>query len=188
MKVLWPFISAAVLASAILSHAADSGYYHLLVSLIDTNDSPARGVSSGLLVDTNNLSPKVTNTLRRLPELQRSGEVFGVRLGQTVEEVVGIWGKPRWIWSRCYGGPRLCYSNASVVLEPFTNRVMAILLEDTWLSRSPPLLTTNDCVRQLGQPEFSNSHYFCYKVPRGTMWVGLWEGEVESVRLDSRSK
>jgi len=193
MRTASQLITALVLASAFVCRAQEATYYRQLVSLIGTNDFGVRGVTSAFLTDTNNVARKLTNTLAKLRELKRSGEVSGVRLGQTAEDVVARWGKPRWVWSRCYGGPRLCYSGVSVVLEPFTNSVMTILLEDVWTTH-PRHFTAKQCLSQLGEPKAwkgLKDGTYCslfYEAPGGTMRLAFSEDEIESVRLESHSK
>ena len=190
MRLVCPFI-CVLLASALGSAAGESTFYRELVSLIDTNDSMARGITSVHLTDTNSLGVKVTNAISQLSEIMASGDVAGVKLGLTAEEVVARRGKPRWIWSRCFGGPRLCYSGASVVLAPSTNRVMMIVLEALRKDQAPPF-TPEACVAALGEPKLRKDYdakslrQFWYGAPGGTMQLEFSEDALVSARLDSR--
>src|SRR5207249_4838362 len=150
MRTILQFTTFLVIASC---GAGEIRFYPRLSSLIDPN-GPLTGITSPLLTETNNTAAKVVNATAILPQIKRSGEIAGIRLGMTAEEVVARWGRPRWIWSRCYGGPRLCYSGASIVLEPTANSVKTILLEmgsgDT-RGRSHPF-TVSQSLTAFGEP------------------------------------
>jgi hypothetical protein len=105
-------------------HGGD--FYRQFLILVDTNQPGALPVASPLLIDTNNSAPKLTNTLVNLSNACARGEIAGVRLGMTMEEVAARWGKPQSLWGRCYGGPRFYYTDASVIFDPSSNSVMRI--------------------------------------------------------------
>src|SRR5437868_13685720 len=77
------------------SRAADDEFYRHDSTLVDTNQRPLRPVTSPLLVDSKNTGAKVTNAVLNLEGLQQAAELSGVRLGMTMGEVVGCWGKPK---------------------------------------------------------------------------------------------
>ena len=70
-------------------------FYRQFLSLVDTNQPGALPVRSLLLTDTNNTARKLTNTVVNLSNVWEWGEIAGVRLGTTMEEVAALWGKPR---------------------------------------------------------------------------------------------
>ena len=69
---------------------------------------------------------------------------------------MAAWGKPQYFHSWCFGGPRLAYSDASVIFDPATNSVMAIRLEVMLHSYKCPAATSGptieECIGNLGEP------------------------------------
>src|SRR5262245_38968727 len=85
--------------------AADSSFYQRYVSIVDTSGKWPTGLKSPLLVDTNNTTAKLTNAVIRLDNLRTNGEVAGVCLGMTTDEVVARWGKPPGLQCSSTTGP-----------------------------------------------------------------------------------
>lgn len=146
-------------------------FYRTFLNSFDTNYPGAIGIRSPQLVDTNNIQPKLTNTVVSLSNAVAQSEIASIRLGMTMEGVVSKWGKPKFIWSKCWGGPRLGYADADVIFEPGSNGVMRIIMHklprlDVDLSKGSSI---DDCIRVLGQPtlraaahegsSFSSLHY-----------------------------
>lgn len=97
--------------------AADDEFYRYFLTQADTNDLTPRLLRSPLLVDTNNTGVKLTNTKVKLDTLLSHGELGGIRLGMTMDEVVGRWGKPKGFYTRCGGGPRFMFTDADLVFR-----------------------------------------------------------------------
>jgi hypothetical protein len=108
-------VGLALLFSCIRCSAADLDFYHRFLSLVDTNDLRAQGVTNALLVDVNNTAPKLTNSAISLQKLRTEGEVGNIRLGMTMEDVVVRWGKPIWLHPRCDGGHKFNFTDCSLV-------------------------------------------------------------------------
>jgi hypothetical protein len=81
------------------------------------------------LTDTNNVRAKLTNCIVNLSNACWTGEIGGVRLGMTMEEVTGLWGKARYFHGRCFGGPNFSYEDVNVVFDPSSNSVMHITVK-----------------------------------------------------------
>ncbi len=101
------FLSGITAAFVVMAAcAADHSYYELFQDALAKQQSVVvEGVS---LVDTNNSGPGITNAPLSFGKF-RKGEIDGIRLGMTMSEVVGAWGKPTRLFSRCGIGPRFCY-------------------------------------------------------------------------------
>lgn len=69
-------------------------------------------LSDASLVDTNNFGPVLTNAPISYAGFTH-GELAGIRLGTTMDEVVATWGRPSRAYTRCYGGPRFWYGPGS---------------------------------------------------------------------------
>src|SRR5208283_1074765 len=105
------------------------------LDLAGTNLTHAVGIESPILIDTNNSSCKLTNFVLNLAEAKAKGEVGEARLGMTMGQVVASWGKPHYLYTRCYGGPRFCYAGGlSVIFDPASNSVFRVL----WIRHEPP--------------------------------------------------
>ena len=105
----------ALLLCCIGCSAAELDFYSRFLSLANTNDWRAQGVTNALLVDVNNTAPKLTNSAILLQRLRTEGEVGSIRLGMTMEEVVTRWGKPIWLHPRCDGGHKFSFADCSLV-------------------------------------------------------------------------
>ena len=66
-------------------------------------------LSDPSLVETNNFGSVLTNAPISYSGFSTRGELAGIRLGMTMDEVVAAWGRPRQAVARCYVGPRFWY-------------------------------------------------------------------------------
>ena len=107
----------ALLLCGMSGWAADSDFYHRFLSLVDTNEFPTGGVTNGVLVDRNNKAPKLGHAVISLQKLRTEGEVRGIRLGMTMDDVVARWGKPCWLHPRCAGGHRFLFTDCALVFQ-----------------------------------------------------------------------
>ncbi len=111
-------ILAGMLLSAAFCRGADFNFYRELLDEVGTNGlMHVVAVKSPLLIDTNNRALKIGGTSNSLTLLRERGEISRLRLGMSMSEVVGAWGKPRGVWSRCGGGPRFFYSDAYLIFH-----------------------------------------------------------------------
>jgi len=173
-------------------------FYRQFQSVADTNNIV--GVTSPLLVDTNNRVLKVTNPAVSLSAMKMKGELGGVRLGMTMEEVVTCWGRPPILWSRCMGGPRFAYADVDVFFEASSNSVRRILLNRDGL-RSVQFeqglsahSTTNDWLRVMGEPTKRSQWadailYFIYETSKTTLTLESWieTGAIHGIRVERPS-
>jgi hypothetical protein len=134
------------------SRAADDRFYGDFLRFADTNDMNPRGLSSPLLVDTNNATPKIGKSVLQLDKLKAGGQIGDICLGMTMGEVVGRWGKPMRLYSHCGGGPRLVFSDASLYFRG--NALKRISLPDTAILDKGLLAQSSltNWVRVLGEP------------------------------------
>jgi hypothetical protein len=115
--------------------SAQDSYYDTFLRLAGTNLTHIVGIGSPLLIDTNNNSCKLTNFVLNLADAKAKGEVGNVRLGMRMDQVVTCWGKPHYVYTKCYGGPRFCYAGGlSVIFAPDSNCVSMVL----WIRHEPP--------------------------------------------------
>ena len=134
-------------------------------------------IKSAFFVDTNNTALKVANTVVDLNKVKADGEICGVRPGMSMEEVVGRWGKPVFMWSRCYGGPRFAFKDVDIVFEPNSNSVKLIFMNIDRVFRFEnglnPWSSTNDLIQVLGAPTRRTKSIFgfqfIYEIPRGIL-------------------
>jgi hypothetical protein len=157
-------------------------YYDRFLSIIDTNDLMWRHLTSPLLVDTNNTMPTFTISPISLKKALASGEVAGVRLGMSMDEVVALWGKPRDVWWHCGGAPCLGFNEMALDFE--ANRVVDIHIftgekyhfEEGVSEES----RAEDWIRVLGEPTrpydlpLSHSFTLSYETEKATLWLWLW--------------
>ena len=116
-------------AGAVAWNASAASYYEEFLLQRGTNTLSNRPLRASSLVDTNNTSCKWSGLLSEIRRAKEFGEISGVRPGMTMEDVVARWGKPRALWSLCFGGPRLVYTDVSVIFDPKTNRADAVRME-----------------------------------------------------------
>jgi hypothetical protein len=124
-----------------------------------------------------------------LKEVMGSGEVSGVRLGMTMDEVVALWRKPLEMHiitsdSR-FGGSfpavHFRYSKAEVQFEPGTNAIKMLHFDPRPLRLASGLSTrskTNDFIAVLGRPERIKNvkgtfDYLIYRLPMWGMTLGF---------------
>src|SRR5882724_7961610 len=111
------------------ARGGDGEFYRQFLNLVDTNQPGTLPVRSPLLTDTNNIAPKLTNSVVNLNEACSRGEIGGARLAMTMEEVAESWGKPQHICGRwCFGGPIFFYEDASIIFDPSSNSVTSIII------------------------------------------------------------
>lgn len=152
------FVALLALLSCLACSALGGEYYDRFLAALTNESSQLPAIRSPLLVDTNNTTLKVTNVMAALTTDQGNAAFAGIRFDMTMEEVVALWGKPRSLYSRCFGGPRLCYAGASVIFEPASNRVFRVRMEG-WPHREDvgsPELTVEECLKALGEPTSSH--------------------------------
>jgi len=112
--------------------AADQEYFDRFLSV--TSSWHGGFVTDSSLVDTNSSFPIPTDGTVSLSELRHRGELCGVRLGMSMNEVVHKWGKPNMLYPYCLIGPRLWYTgsgsdlSSGVTLFFASNRLQVIIL------------------------------------------------------------
>src|SRR5258705_6877453 len=84
----------ALVLCGFTARALDGEFYRQFLTLVDTNQVLLRRITSPVLVDTNNTGIKITNAVLNLNSLKQAGEISGMRLGISMDEVIGRWGKP----------------------------------------------------------------------------------------------
>jgi len=163
--------------------AAESDFYGTFLSLSNTNDPTPRLMTSPLLVDTNNSSRKLANTVISLESLKAEGKTADLRLGMTMNEVVTRWGKPVQFYSVCGGGPRFDFADASLRFRQ--DRLVRIYLRqsarfDHDLSGRSSL---KEWVAVLGQPtgrrDTEHGSTLSYEMPGGYCFVLTFEPDGE---------
>src|SRR5262245_61470584 len=77
--------------------AADETYFQQYLRIVDMTKWPTNwmGTKSPFLVDTNNAGPKLRSVIIPVDNLRTNGDIAGIHLGMTTDEVVARWGKPR---------------------------------------------------------------------------------------------
>ena len=137
--------------------AADDTYYQRYLRLVDIT---GKGSSSPLLVDTNNTTAKFTNVVVRLDNLRTNGEVAGIRLGMTTDEVVARWGMPRGLQCSSAVGPCLWFTDVRLNFKSNALdhvQIPAAALFDHELRGDSPL---KDWVRVLGEPTMRRDDHY----------------------------
>jgi hypothetical protein len=195
-------------------------YYARFLSLGGTNYSGAlysggggEPLESPLLVDKTNTAPKFTKS--KLSELTLRPQVAlaGVRLGMSMEQVVGAWGKPRIAGLYNHGAPILsyvdsleygdAYAKAHVLFRPGSNSVMAIWINFTWIQGKPRVSpSVEECLRILGEPAVRNyipepleprqkppKHWYCRMVYREPPLVLYFaDGRLMALEVNPQAK
>jgi len=126
MKTAYKYWVVLVLILALRGWGAEQEFYRAFLSMVDTNSAVAVAIKSPGMVDTNNTGPKLKDVTISLRSSITNSDLGGIRLGMTMEQVVGRWGKPQHFWSRCGGGPRFMYKDVSVTFEPAANCATSI--------------------------------------------------------------
>src|SRR5689334_19644704 len=106
--VLWPVALIIALGGG-QAPAAETNFYQRFLS---TSKIEKGFLQDPMLVNTNNSAPIVTNNTLPYTKFAERGELAGVKLGMTMDEVVAAWGKPRELVTRCIIGPRFWYGDA----------------------------------------------------------------------------
>jgi hypothetical protein len=177
--------------------SADQELYRTFSSIVSSNGGKNNPITSPFLIDTNNLAPKLTNLVVNLMDAKASGRLGNIGLGMTMEQVVGIWGKPRAIWPRCFGGVLFSYKDVSVIFESGSNSVLSFL--STFSSPSHHFTgglsassTIPDFVRVLGNPSAQYNkgasslprEELVYVTPAATLRLGFADDTLWNLRLD----
>jgi hypothetical protein len=145
---------ALVLLQACATFAADDAYYRTFLSIIGTNDRAPQAINAPALIDTRNTSRKLTNAVFDLEKFRTRGEMAGIHLGMTMDEVVRQWGKPPHFHPNCGGGPRFTYADRELALIFKQNKLATIILPETiqFEHRLSGESSFKDWVRVLGPP------------------------------------
>lgn len=217
MKHALQYFAVCVL-SCFSTAAIGDGFYSRLLSIVGTNYSgalyrggPGEEVRAQFLIDTNNTAPRLTKS--KLSDLTPGPQfaVAGIRLGMTMEQVIGAWGKARAVSLYNHGAPRLTYEDsiypdapyvvADVFFHPKTNSVMAIWLtfpRYRWDGKPTASPKVDECVRVLGEPTARNfipnpfeprkqppKHWYCrmvYKQPPVLLYFA--DGELMGLEVN----
>jgi len=137
---------------SICSNAADGYFYKSFTTLVDTNRLQLEHVRNPILVDTNNTSPKLANTVLSVEQIRNEGRVGSLRLG-----------RPKWLHPNCDGGHRMDFADCSLVFAG--NSLSKIRLGDManfghGLSASSNL---KDWTQVLGKPTVQNGVSYVYE-------------------------
>jgi hypothetical protein len=144
------FLLALVICSLTADAADAQGeYYRNFLALTDTNDSIR--AFKPLLVDTNNVGMKLTNTVLNLEKLLQTGEISELHLGMSMGETVAALGKPPGGTYKCmHRLPTLIYMGVALAFDGDSLEVIrlpaGLRLSDGLTSQSTP----KDFVRVLG--------------------------------------
>jgi hypothetical protein len=182
------FIIIAVLCCWGSFAAEQNIYARFLTAARADAEQPIRDPS---LTDTNNLASKVANAGMSLQELKTNGEIGTIRVGMTMEEIVACWGKPKCIWTNCYGGPRFVYTDSDVIFATSSNCVNAIFIRRLPIFENGVTAPTiSELIGLLGEPE-SRDHYYdgtvselIYGTPGANLVLELSEGRLNFIRLE----
>jgi hypothetical protein len=110
------FQCAVLMALASLcSDAAEFAFYKSFTTLVDTNRFQWESVRDPVLVDTNNTSSKFANIVLSVEQIRNEGRVGPLRLGMSMDEVVALFGKPKWLHPNCDGGHQMNFADCSLV-------------------------------------------------------------------------
>jgi hypothetical protein len=197
------YAAITVIVSALFTitsgQGAESDFYQTLLTTVPTNDlrRPV-AVRSPLLVDTNNIAPKLTADIELVRAMSERGVVSGISLGMTMSEVVSRLGKPPRLWTICgaAGGPLFAYSDISLVFRsdelwevhiPKPSSVMNPTPKTKVEELGPPTGSTLEAwISALGQPtrhvdRNSDVAYAVYESPEHALIVA-YEIESHNVR------
>lgn len=190
-------IVALVVGSWALGSLGAEGSFYRQFQAIAPGIPEADRLTTPELVDTNNNLAKLTNTVLSLSKLRETGEVGGVGVQMSMDEVVEHWGKPPKFLITSLGQPWLCYQDVQVLFWPGTNRITAIEVPvnrnigfERGLSRTS---STNEFLTVLGKPSKScvvkgSFLWLFYNSPQAIMMLdfslldetnGLWKIELE---------
>jgi hypothetical protein len=191
------YFLALIVAGGVSLCSAAEDYYHTYVNLLGTNIARNILVDSPLLIDTNNLAPKLGASVINLAETVTNCQIGQVRLGMTMEEVVAGWGKPRKIWPSCFGGARFIYGDVNVIFELGSNSVISVYCMSH--SRMPrfagglsPSSEQSEFLRVLGapsaqfgpSPNYWPSSELVYAKSAATLRLGFHDDRLDTLRLD----
>ena len=159
LRIMLQRFSFIIAFSTLQVWCGEQEYYRQFVAVLNTNDVWGYAITSPLLVDTNNTTTKLTNAVLDFATMSQRGEIAGVRLRMSMEEVVGALGKPPVFWSANRGGgPCFDYGGLAVVFEPSSNSVRRIfvprrLLESVRFESGLSLRSSmDDWIHVVGEP------------------------------------
>jgi len=160
-------------------------FYQQFLAAVDTNQfTQPLGTLPGL-VDTNNTEIKLTNAIADLERLKQSGEVSGVRVGMTMQEVVDHWGKPKAGWSRCLHG-LITFSYTEVSLGFEGNRLETIRFSPPakLAGGLSPASQVEEFVRVLGAPTSRFGRSLVYLSAGANLRLDFFDGELTNIYLE----
>lgn len=178
-------IAIGVVAGALL--AADGAFYRQFEAIAANASSGP--LASPLLVEIDNTLPKITEAVLSLDKLRRTGQVGGVNVQMTMDQVVERWGKPPEFIITSSGEPFLRYQDADISFWPGTNRMITMSFdarnkrfENGLSSRS----TTNAFVSFLGKPSKvvdmkGTFLLLIYDTPQVRMYLNFHLGETNEL-------
>lgn len=169
--------------------ALGGDFYGKYRSLVDTNRFTQPLSAFPALVDTNNSGIKVTNAVLDLGNLKQRGEISGVRLGMTMQEVIDCWGKPRGGWSRCvHGLITFFYSDASLGFEGDRLETITLSQPTRFAAGLSTTSTVDEFVRALGSPsrrrESGKTCNLVYLSPGASLRLDFHEDELMNIYLE----
>jgi len=140
--------------------SADDSFYQRYLSLVDTSGTFLNGHTSPLLVDTNNTAAKIGNVVIRLDNLRTNGEIAGIRLGMTTDEVVARWGMPRGLQCSSMTGPCLAFADTRLRFKGNALDYVHIPKEARFDHDLRGNSALKDWVRVLGEPTMRKDDQF----------------------------
>jgi hypothetical protein len=178
-------LAVAVLLCSLGFPVFGGDFYQQYLSAADTNQfTQPLGALPGL-ADTNNTGMKVTNGVVDLESLKQSGEISGVRLGMTMQQVVDRWGKPKAGWSRClHGLITLSYTEVSLGFEG--NRLETIRFSPPakLAGGLSPASQVEEFVRVLGAPTGRLGRSLVYLSAGANLRLDFFDGELANIYLE----
>lgn len=172
-------VAIVVMLATCGSQAAEPKFYAEFLKACGTNNAPFQVSMFRRLVDTNNIHSKVSDLPISLVAAKTKGEVNGVRLGMSMDEVVLLRGKPNFLG--CCVTNRPCFSYDDVILQFAGDEVVGIELRGflPWTPRFShnlvPISRMDQWLRVLGEPAktFTNgsSVHFQYQTNQTVLIV-----------------
>jgi len=159
--------------------AADFAFYKSFTTLVDTNQSKLESVRDPVLVDTNNTSPKLANIVFSVEQIRNEGRAGPLRLGMSMDEVIALFGKPKWLHPNCDGGHRMDFADCSLVFSG--NSLSKVRFGDAANFNHGLSATANlrDWTKILGQPTIQDGVSHVYESngkPRTVLLLTFHEG------------
>ena len=121
-----------------------------------------------------------------LDRLRQSGEISGVRLGMTMQEVIDHWGKPTAGWSRClHGLVTFSYTGVSLAFEGDRLETIRFSPPPAKLSGGlSPASQAEEFVRVLGAPTGRLGRNLVYLAAGANLRLDFFAGELTSIYLE----